>query len=814
MQNSELPTPAQPVEDAVSPNNNVKLRDFDDFDSLRTDIFTGVKNAMSKAFPAEYGNVRVELHDVDYDDTEPVSLSQQKKMLLENKYLTKKLRGTVKLFDKTTNEPLEEKRLSLMRVPYLTGRGTFIHGGNEYASIMQSRLLPGVYTRRQANGELETQFNVKPGTGAGFRIGFEPDTAQYRIKISQANLHMYSLFRDLGIPDAEMEGSWGKEIFKANQAKYDARVLDKAYDRLVPARQKKLDKTKEDKIKAIKAAFEAAQIHARVAKKNLPNMFDPKVAAAWNAQWMGIKAASANVDAMEFNPDLTPDEVYENYFNAEEGIKSAADMRALNQARQLSRQAKEAYKQKTAIMVAALAKYPNEFIVDENGPMAGVTHLPSGFRIHVPHKVVPIHIRRVFAEAEEPDSTEAELHTIPAYAKAAMEVPATPDAYIIKGNPEVMGEDKPKYDAFYNSVADVLKAKGLSVGFDDGLAHTLPPGGKYWVGHSRGIGRLRFAPEGVKTLRLDDFEPEETRRANEESAAKVMKELGVSSFADVPVAKRRAPGPEHYTLNEAAIKALQAMVESDKAAATQTPTTPAPTAPSVSPQPSAKRKWTSPKMPEGGLTWKHIKNRNIPGQEIPTAHPAPYVEPQLPDPRLGMGNQPAFETQARGMFENEFLDKDKAMEQARPKSLGIEPQPVLLAKRGSEFSPDLSPDELQEAYNNLYGKVGPRLAGSKQWPKEWIPQSSGLGWLDWYTQYKNGKQSEDDEEQIKRWKSFKARNTPVFIKKPTPRMAFSLRNWAIDPMKLIKDEKVRSQLKKDMEEYKRTAWEEHEASKT
>ena len=53
------------------------------------------------------------------------------------------------------------------------------------------------------------------------------------------------------------------------------------------------------------------------------------------------------------------------------------------------------------------------------------------------------------------------------------------------------------------------------------------------------------------------------------------------------------------------------------------------------------------------------------------------------------------------------LDKDKAMEQARPKSLGIEPQPVLLAKSGSEFSPDLSPDELQEAYNNLYGFNGP-----------------------------------------------------------------------------------------------------------
>ncbi len=125
----------------------------------------------------------------------------------------------------------------------------------------------------------------------------------------------------------------------------------------------------------------------------------------------------------------------------------------------------------------------------------------------------------------------------------------------------------------------------------------------------------------------------------------------------------------------------------------------------------------------------------------------------------------------------------------------------------------LKPEELTSEYNSLYGKVGPRLAGSKKWPDEWIPQSSGLGFLDWYTQYHNGKRSEDDEEQIKRWKSFKARQVPRFIKNPTPRMAFNLRLWAIDPMKLIKDEKVRSQLKKDMEEYKRKAWEEHRRNK-
>jgi DNA-directed RNA polymerase beta subunit len=385
----------------VEAPKGVVLRDFDDFSTLRTQIFDGVKNSMAKSFPVSYGNVRLELHDVDYDNLDDVPVSEQKKMLLENKYITKKLRGTLKLFDNANDQLLEEKRISLMKVPYLTNRGTFIHGGNEYASIMQSRLLPGVYTRRQENGELETQFNVKPGTGIGFRVGFEPETTQYRVKISQANLHLYSLLKDIGVDDKELEKAWGPEIFRANQMRYDARVFDKAYDRLVSTKQKKLDTSKEDKIKSIKTALDAAQIHARVAQKNLPNMFDPKIASQWEAQWQGKQAAEKVIDEMPFNPDLEPEQVYDNYFDEDAEVKSAADMHALMQARRHSSQAKEEYKKKTAIMAAALARYPEEFIVDQDGRMSGITHLPTGFRIHVPREVIPKNVKRVFQEDEE-----------------------------------------------------------------------------------------------------------------------------------------------------------------------------------------------------------------------------------------------------------------------------------------------------------------------------------------------------------------------------------------------------------------------------
>jgi hypothetical protein len=127
-------------------------------------------------------------------------------------------------------------------------------------------------------------------------------------------------------------------------------------------------------------------------------MFDPKIASQWEAQWQGKQAAEKVIDEMPFNPDFEPAHVYDNYFDEDEGIKSAADMHALMQARTHSAQAKEEYKKKTAIMAAALARYPDEFIVDQDGRMSGITHMPTGFRIHVPREVIPKNVKRVYQE--------------------------------------------------------------------------------------------------------------------------------------------------------------------------------------------------------------------------------------------------------------------------------------------------------------------------------------------------------------------------------------------------------------------------------
>lgn len=444
----------QPIQEIMP--EGVTLRDPEDFASLRQNIFDDVKKAFIKSYPVKMGNIRMEVEDVDYDGPDTFDLTEQNNAILTDKYVSRKLRGTVKLFDNNTGSLLDSKRVSLMRVPYMTDRGTFIHGGNDYSVIMQNRLLPGIYTRRQANGHIETQFNPKPGTGQGFRIGFEPDSAQYRLKAQQANLHLYSLLKDLGVPDEQLETEWGKDILDQNRAKYDSRVLDKAFNKLVRPRDQKGVADRDGKIAAIRKALDGLQVHERVARKNLPNLFDFNKAAEWRAAAVAIELVddlmAKEASAEQFAPELDPDSVF-------------------------------------------------------------------------------VDVSHWFAGEEDPE----------------------------------------------------------------------------------------------------------------------------------------------------------------------------------------------------------------------------------------------------------------------------------LSKSAADFQPDLSDEDIREEFNNVVGKVGPRRASMKSWPSSWLTPNNPLGWLSWYRNYAGGRRGEDDTKNIQRWKSFKARQLPLFKAKPTPRRAFALRNWAIDPMKYLDSDEQRTALSQSMQEYRKQA---------
>jgi hypothetical protein len=81
-----------------------------------------------------------------------------------------------------------------------------------------------------------------------------------------------------------------------------------------------------------------------------------------------------------------------------------------------------------------------------------------------------------------------------------------PLAIIIKGNPN---RKQPKTPGnLYPKLKKYLQDQGFQVEFDEGKPHTTPNiNAQLWIGHSRGAGRLKFAPKHIITISIGSSLP-------------------------------------------------------------------------------------------------------------------------------------------------------------------------------------------------------------------------------------------------------------------------------------------------------------------
>ena len=202
--------------------------DPEDTNLIRQRILDKSFDSVQNRFPMEDDYVRIEMDDLHYPEKMDYDWAKQKKALMEGRRVRAPLKGTLRLYDKESNKVIDTTReQTLANVPYMTDRGTFIEGGNEYTIINQSRLRPGVYTRRQKTGDIEAQFNVK--NGRGFRLYLEPSTGIFRVLIGQSRAPAYPLFKAAGVTDDQMRETWGDELFDVNRNKRDPNAVKKYY---------------------------------------------------------------------------------------------------------------------------------------------------------------------------------------------------------------------------------------------------------------------------------------------------------------------------------------------------------------------------------------------------------------------------------------------------------------------------------------------------------------------------------------------------------------------------------------------------------
>lgn len=260
------PAPALPVQPQPD------LREFGDVTKTRQRIYDNVLNAVKQMQPVSNHRYTLQLADVDYADPDRFSKREQKQAILSGLSLGRRLRGTWQLVDNQSGQVVDSKKQVLMTVPHLTERGTYINDGTEYGLKNQQRLLPGVYTRVQENGDIESHANILPGKGVSHRYYLDPEQGTFKIKIGQAHVGLLPLLRVMGTTDDELKQIWGRDLLYANQKADTAAERDKLYAKFLSP--KELEGDEATRRERLRTKFENMQMDPEVNQRTLGQPFD------------------------------------------------------------------------------------------------------------------------------------------------------------------------------------------------------------------------------------------------------------------------------------------------------------------------------------------------------------------------------------------------------------------------------------------------------------------------------------------------------------------------------------------------------------
>jgi DNA-directed RNA polymerase beta subunit len=225
----------QPFLSDILSEGPVKQYDILDFDEIRNQTMDNVKAAVQRRFPMSNERYSLELEDLDYDGSDKYSIKDQKEAILKGRSLGRKLRGRWMLRDVATGDVVQKgKKSTVLNVPYLTQRGTYIRNGHEMVMGHILRLNPGVYTRKKANGQFEAQVNVTQGTGMGFRVYMDPSNGVFNMRKGGVNTRLYPILRSMGVDDDALKASWGEDLLNANKKAATGTMVTRNLQKIMP----------------------------------------------------------------------------------------------------------------------------------------------------------------------------------------------------------------------------------------------------------------------------------------------------------------------------------------------------------------------------------------------------------------------------------------------------------------------------------------------------------------------------------------------------------------------------------------------------
>lgn len=191
----------------------------------------------------------------------------QKDIKIKRKSWTIPLKARVRVTDKKSGSVLSEKNVKLVDVPLMTNRYSFIIDGNEYSSMYQWRLKPGIYTRYTKDGFFESTFNLAL---AKLTLRLDPESLLFYLTVAATSekFYLYPILRTYAISEKEMLDAWGKAILDKNRAvglTYEVQTIVGLAKKLIkkdPNRTTEI--TMQEARELILKYFEGTQLDAKV----------------------------------------------------------------------------------------------------------------------------------------------------------------------------------------------------------------------------------------------------------------------------------------------------------------------------------------------------------------------------------------------------------------------------------------------------------------------------------------------------------------------------------------------------------------------
>lgn len=195
-----------------------------DFKEVGERVRSNIVSAIGKRFPIVSDKYTLTIENMSYDKSDS-SLAAEKRAIQNEKNHSDRLKGDWVLYDNATGKVVQRRRETLMNVPRMTERGTFIRNGSELCLKHMFRLRPGLYARMKADGTPALQINPVQTTGRQMTINLQPDTGIFTVSRGTRTFGVLPLLRAAGVTDDEVKAAWGEELFNINANKY-ARILN------------------------------------------------------------------------------------------------------------------------------------------------------------------------------------------------------------------------------------------------------------------------------------------------------------------------------------------------------------------------------------------------------------------------------------------------------------------------------------------------------------------------------------------------------------------------------------------------------------